>query len=121
MYLPFVTVQPEETAAPVILSTPTLTATVGVSYTYQVEASGLPTPTLSLLDGPPEMTLDAASGLIEWMPADEGVYTVTVQAANGIDPDAVQSFAVEVSDAPLPAACGTRAWICAGPRWSRPP
>ena len=113
--------QPEETAAPVILSTPALMATVGVSYTYQVEASGLPTPTLSLVDGPPDMTLDAASGLIEWMPADEGVYTVTVQAANGIDPDAVQSFAVEVSDAPLPAVCGTRAWICAGPRWSRPP
>ena len=94
--LPYITVQ-RQSAAPVILSTPIITAVAGLPYTYTVQAGGFPAPTFSLPVSLQGMTIDAASGLIQWTPAAAGSYTVTVQAANGISPDAQQSFALQVA------------------------
>jgi len=73
------------TALPVIADIPdtTLLATY-VEFTYDVEASGIPDPTFSLLTAPDGMTIDGVTGLIEWTPtsAQVGRDTVVVQADN---------------------------------------
>lgn len=94
--LPFVTAMQGGTA-PVITSTPGLTGTVGVTYTYSVTSTGSPTPTVSLEQSPEGMTIDEG-GLIQWMPAASGAFSVTVVARNGSEPDAAQSFAVDVAE-----------------------
>ena len=35
-----------------------------------------------------------ATGVIQWTPASTGDYNVTVQADNGVNPDATQSFTI---------------------------
>ena len=52
-----------EPAAPVITSSPIVSAAVDVEYRYQVEATGYPSPDLSLDDAPDGMSIDEA-GLI---------------------------------------------------------
>ena len=87
--------------APVI--TPSLTdksATVGEEFEYDVDASGTPAPTFSLANShPPNMMIDAVSGLITWTPSSPGNFAVTVVAANGVDPADAQSFTIAVADA----------------------
>jgi len=82
--------------APVITSSPVTSGTVGLLYSYDVNASGNPTPTYSLTDNPSGMTINSASGLIEWTPSSTGSVNVTVVASNGINPDASQSFTINV-------------------------
>ncbi len=94
--LPYIVVL-RESAPPVITSTPITTAVVGLPYTYTVQASGNPAPAFSLESAPQGMTIDAASGLIQWTPAETGSYTVAVRAANGIGPDAQQTYAIQVA------------------------
>ena len=86
-------------AAPTITSPPVTEGLVGVPYSYDVEASGNPAPTFSLLVNPAGMTIDANSGLIEWTPSVVGPADVTVVATNseGSDP---QSFTIDVAEAP---------------------
>ncbi|UCG62924.1 MAG: putative Ig domain-containing protein [Candidatus Zixiibacteriota bacterium] len=82
--------------APVITSTPILTGTYNQLYTYDVEASGNPAPTFALTTYPTGMTIDPATGLIQWTPGDVGDYDVVVEASNssGTDP---QSFTISVA------------------------
>jgi hypothetical protein len=94
--LPYIVVL-RESAPPVITSTPITTAVVGLPYTYTVQASGNPAPAFSLESAPQGMTIDADSGLIQWTPAETGSYTVAVRAANGIGPDAQQTYAIQVA------------------------
>ena len=84
--------------APVIISTPALNGWVGQLYSYDVDASGFPAATFSLLTSPGDMTIDPASGLIEWTPSAEGDFDVTVQAANSEGSD-TQSYTIDVSQA----------------------
>lgn len=96
-------VAPQATEAAQITSTPVGVATVGQPYTYAVTASGVPTPTFSLPTTPDGMTIDPTSGLVQWMPTAPGDYSVTVRAANGVEPPAEQSFTITVSPAPQAA------------------
>ena len=38
------------------------------------------------------MTINSSTGLIQWTPTATGNFNVTVKAANGVTPDATQSF-----------------------------
>jgi len=42
------------------------------------------------------MALDATTGVIRWTPATAGSYQVTVRAANGVLPEAIQTFTIVV-------------------------
>ena len=83
--------------APGITSTPVTTAIVGANYNYDVNATGIPAPTYSLSTPPSGMTINAASGLISWIPTATGNFNVTVMAMNGIAPNATQTYTITVS------------------------
>ncbi len=71
--------------APIITSTPITTATVGVLYTYNVNATDPDGDTLaySLVVKPSGMTINSATGLIKWTPTAKGDYPVTVKVSDG--------------------------------------
>ena len=94
-------VQSQGSIAPIIISTPVTSGTIGQLYSYDVEASGVPTPTYSLSSNPSGMTINSTSGLIQWTPAVGGTFNVTVVAANGVNPDATQPFTINVSTPPV--------------------
>lgn len=85
-------------SAPSITSSPVLNALVGQSYSYDVNASGSPTPVYSLNTAPSGMTINSSTGLISWKPATAGSYSVTVQASNGVSPNDVQNFTIKVTE-----------------------
>ncbi len=92
-------------SAPSITSTAVTAATVGSAYTYDVNATGVPTPTYSLSGTiPTGMTIDANTGIISWTPtvAQLGDHAITVKATSLIDEDE-QNFSIAVgtlNDAP---------------------
>ena len=96
-------------AAPVINSAPVLTGSVGIAYSYDVDATDAngDTLTYSLLAGafPTGMTINPASGLIAWTPTagQVGPNPVTVQVSDGFV-TVGQSFSVEVANVVAPAA-----------------
>jgi hypothetical protein len=92
---------------PAITSQPRTTAVVGAPYRYGVVATGIPRPVLSLASGPAGMAIDAA-GTITWTPVSPGSAAVSVVAANGLLPDAVQSFSISVAPDSAPTAILTR-------------
>ncbi|MCU7935406.1 MAG: VCBS repeat-containing protein, partial [Candidatus Thiodiazotropha sp. (ex Dulcina madagascariensis)] len=65
-----VIVDPAPNAAPAITSTPVTTATEGVAYSYDVDATDADGDALSysLVTAPAGMTIDGTSGLIAWTP-----------------------------------------------------
>ena len=82
---------------PWITSTPVTAAIVGQPYTYDVNASGNPAPTYSLIGTPPSgMVIDPTTGLIQWTPTADGPFTVTVEAVNTAGSD-TQSFTINVA------------------------
>ena len=85
--------------APKITSSPPGNAYVNLPYTYLVEVSGNPVPTLSLANSPAGMTIDPGSGLITWMPLAAGEVAVSIIAANGVTPTAEQNFILQVNEA----------------------
>ncbi len=99
----------DEPLAPTITSTPITDAVVGAPYRYDVDSRGRPASTYSL-EGtvPAGMRIDAASGVISWTPTTPGSAEVRVRAANGVSPDATQTFTITIqADAP-PRALLTR-------------
>ena len=103
-----VTAKDNEVDAPLITSVPLTTAVLGVPYSYIVAATGRPAPTFSLVAGPPGMAIDASNGLLTWTPPALASYAVTVEAANGVRPDAQQSFAIAVAPDAAPTCMLTR-------------
>ena len=103
-----VTATDNEVAAPVITSAPITTAVVSALYSNTVIATGRPTPTFSLTSSPPGMTIGQSTGVITWTPSAEGSFPVIVLAANGIAPDATQSFAIAVGPDVAPTCALTR-------------
>ena len=102
---------------PLITSTPVLTAEAGVMYRYKVTAIDGDNDRLrfSLPKGPPNMTIDADSGEIRWMPCARGDFNVTTAVSDGTV-TVEQSFTVKVpnkapritSQAPLNATTGAK-------------
>jgi hypothetical protein len=78
----FVITVSEAEREPTITSTPIARATWLKPYSYQVEATGYPTPTLTLEVAPANMTIDPATNLISWLPEATGDFEVTIQATN---------------------------------------
>ena len=88
--------------APSIVSTPPTTATEGVLYTYDVEATDPNSGdvlTFSLDSAPAGMAIDASSGLIQWTPdgTQVGDNAVTVRADDGNGGFATQSYTIDVA------------------------
>ena len=84
--------------APFIFTTPITVATVGQPYTYDVEATGNPAPTYSLLTSPTGMSIDAVTGLIQWAPTagQEGIHNVSIQAQNSYGEIDIQNFTINI-------------------------
>ena len=90
----------KEYTAPTITSTPVTDGVVGVPFSYDVEATGYPAPIYSLTLFPTDMTIDSATGVIEWTPSSAGDFNVTVEATNSEGSD-TQSFSIHVESAPV--------------------
>ena len=93
---------PKQNLPPEITSYPVKTATVGVAYTYDVDATD-PNPgdilTYSLIDEPNGMLINATSGVITWTPAVVGDFDVTVEVSDG-DLSDTQDFTIVVKEPP---------------------
>ena len=83
------------TSKPQIISEPVRGVQLGETYTYQVETTGTPDPTYSLLVSPAGMTIHDITGQITWNPSTAGTYNVLVQAMN-IAGNTTQPFTVKV-------------------------
>jgi hypothetical protein len=82
---------------PQITSTPITKTIAEQTYNYHVKAIGFPSPSFQLLTKPDDMTIDSATGLIQWEPDTVGNYEVIVRATNSagsID----QSFTITVTE-----------------------
>ena len=83
-------------SAPLITSTAVTSAVVGQLYTYDVNATGNPAPTYSLVGTPPSgMTINTSTGVIQWTPTVAGPFSVTVEASNASGVN-TQSFTINV-------------------------
>ncbi|MBN1817230.1 MAG: putative Ig domain-containing protein, partial [Sedimentisphaerales bacterium] len=85
-----------------IVSQPVLQGTVGLDYTYDVEATGNPAPQYSLDAYPEGMQIDTLLGVIVWTPVQAGQFAVIVRAFNEKGED-VQAFTLTVGQPTLPA------------------
>ena len=96
---------------PAITSSPVTAATVGVAYSYDVEATGNPSPTFSLGVYPTGMTVNDTTGVISWTPSagQEGLNDVEVVATNAAGSD-TQAFQVDVTGMPACPAEMTHYW-----------
>jgi uncharacterized delta-60 repeat protein len=108
-------------AAPVFTaSTPTTSAAVGSAYSYTFTATGTPAPTFAVATGtlPSGLTLSPA-GLLSGTPTAQGVFTFTVQAVNGVLPDAVTpSRTITVAGPPAFTAASPPITATAGTAYS---
>src|SRR5690606_5925525 len=90
--------------APTFTSTPVTSATPGQTYTYTATADGNPAPTLSVTSALPAwLTFNAGTGVLSGQPtkSDEtSTVNVTLEASNGVAPDATQTFTINVGSAP---------------------
>ncbi|MBL8346456.1 MAG: putative Ig domain-containing protein, partial [Rubrivivax sp.] len=92
--------------APQITTTAVTTATVGVAYSYDVNASDAngDTLTYSLTQGPAGMTINTTNGLIAWTPtsAQVGSQAVTVRVTDPGGLFVTQSFTITVGAGTAP-------------------
>ena len=89
---------------PSFTSAASTTFTVGTEGTFQVTVDGYLTPTVSLSGTLPSgVKFDPTTNEISGTPdvGTGGTYDLTFTATNGVDPDATQSFTLEVTEAPL--------------------
>ena len=84
---------------PNIISIPVTQNDLWQEFSYDVDASGEPAATYSLLTSPTGMTIDSVSGLITWTPGVTGTIPVTVQAINSSGVD-TQSFTLTINATP---------------------
>ena len=82
---------------PTIISTPITSTLVGEPYTYDVEATDADGDTLtySLISNPTGMTIDSATGVINWTPSMFGSYNISLEVSDG-DLSDTQSFTLSV-------------------------
>ena len=61
-------------------------ATAGQLFQYTLQATGFPPPTFALVSAPQSMTINAATGQIDWTPmaSEAGLVSVTVRATNNL-------------------------------------
>ncbi|MGH8547581.1 MAG: putative Ig domain-containing protein [Methylococcales bacterium] len=96
--------------APTITSTPVPTATAGQLYSYDIDATDPDAGdvlTYSLVAGPSTLTVDPASGLVQWTPtaAQVGVHSgITVKVTDSGGLSASQTFTITVQSGNHPPA-----------------
>ena len=100
---------PEPNNEPIITSTPITTASIGETYTYNVDAadSDEDTLTYTLTTPPIDMTINSSTGLISWTPTEEGDYSVTVKVSDGKSTGS-QSFTLTVGTEEPPTTTSKR-------------
>ncbi len=103
-----VAVKDNDPLAPSFTSNPILTAVQGAAYTYDANASGNPTVAFSLTTAPAGMSIDSATGILNWTSTNTGSFPVAIKATNGVLPDATQSFTISVNPDVPPVAVLTR-------------
>ena len=92
------------TIAPTITSAPLpSTAVVGVPYAATCTASGTAPITFTAQNLPPGLAFGAV-GAVSGIPTQPGTFNGTITAANGILPNATQSFSIVVSVVPVDIA-----------------
>ncbi len=106
-------------AAPQIVSTPVTSATVGIAYAYDVNATDPngDVLTYTLTQAPAGMTINAATGLVAWTPsaAQAGGQGVTVRVADPGGLAVLQSFSITVNaGTPIPTTTRVDAATPAG-------
>jgi len=103
-----------ENSAPVITTIGDQTAIVSDTFSYQVVATDEEGEelTYALSGEPTDMTIDSATGLIEWV-AVEGTYTITVGVLDTYGNAVAEDFTLTVSlnQAPVMDAIGTQAVV----------
>ena len=104
-----VTLVVDEPVAPVFVTTsPLPNATVGVPYPLALQVTGVPAPwTFGLQAGsnmPPGVVMSPSTGALSGTPTVAGSYSFTVRASNGVAPDAVRTFVIQVEPAPTAPA-----------------
>ncbi len=88
--------------SPTITSAPPPGGTTGAPYNFTVTATGTAPFTFSDTGTlPPGLTIDPSTGAITGTPSAAGSYNVTLTAANGILPNGVQAFTMEIALAPV--------------------
>ncbi|MES9863929.1 MAG: putative Ig domain-containing protein, partial [Candidatus Thiodiazotropha sp. LLP2] len=97
----------QENLSPQIISTPPLNGTENLAYQYDVEATDANTGDVliyELTNAPTGMTIDSATGLINWLPplSSAGVHAVTIQVEDQTGLTAEQSYSLTVTMANLP-------------------
>jgi hypothetical protein len=100
------TAVPPGNLAPSFTSQSTFTTSVGSGFTFLVAASGSPTPVLTVTSGalPGGVTFadnGDGTGTLRGPSSLGGSFTLNFQAANGVLPNANQSFTLIVNQAPL--------------------
>lgn len=87
-------------SGPVITSTPVFSVVEQEHYQYQMMASDPNNDVLTyaLLTSPATMTIDPATGLIEWLPSEGsvGLYDVSVEVSDEQSHSAVQTYSIHV-------------------------
>ncbi|RMF83744.1 MAG: hypothetical protein D6736_20800, partial [Nitrospinota bacterium] len=86
--------------APVLYSLPVTHGTVGIPYTYDVNATDPNGNGLSyqVTQGPAGLTIEASTGRITWVPPAAGAFAVTVEVSDGRGGSDTQSFTLTVAD-----------------------
>ena len=97
----------EPPSAPAITSAANDITAEGTPFTFTINTTGSPTPAITLASGssvPSGVTLtdnrDGTATLTGNNAVAPGVYTLTIQAANGVNPDAKQLFTMTVEHLP---------------------
>ena len=91
--------------APTITSGNSTTFTVGTAGTFTVTATGFPASTFTETGTlPTGVTLNSTTGVLSGTPiiGSNGSYPITIKAANGVLPNATQSFTLTVNSVAVP-------------------
>jgi len=101
--------------APMLTSGTSTTFTVSSHGTFSFTATGSPPPTFSETGQLPTGISLSSGGLLSGTPSGaSGIYPITVTAANGVAPDAHQTFTINVASAPPPPPAPTHGYWLVG-------
>src|SRR4029079_14983718 len=87
-----------------ITSADNTTFTVGTAGSFTVTTTGNPASTFSLTGAPVWLSIGSSSGILAGTPPSLGAgpytFTLTITRSNGVNPDATQSFTLNVDQPP---------------------